>query len=236
MVSTVLRFGRTWSVAVGITFIAIALFIGMLTRWWFVVDGDNDVLAEFIEHRSSWATVIMKAATTLFNPVSAIVFSLLAGAVAWWWTKQWKNGLYIVAAVAVSGAITQVLKRIFERTRPPRLDQILVETDFSFPSGHATAVAALAVSIVLFLSYRGYHRRLELLVLAIAALTIATVAASRLYLGVHWFSDILAGTLIGTGTALALIPILPASARSHAVTRRSSLSSDATSRPTPQVS
>ncbi|GGG67695.1 phosphatase PAP2 family protein [Corynebacterium pelargi] len=89
---------------------------------------------------------------------------------------------------------------------------------------------------MLFLSYRGYHRRLELVVLAIAALTIATVGASRLYLGVHWFSGILAGTLLGAGTAPALITILPASARPHALYRRSSLSSDATSRPTPQAS
>ncbi|WP_222104964.1 phosphatase PAP2 family protein [Corynebacterium anserum] len=217
----VLKFGRTWSVAIGAFFITVAFVIGMLTRWWLVVDGDNDVLAEFIEHRSSWATVVMKAATTLFNPVSAIVFSLLAGAVAWSWTKQWKKGAYIVASVAVSGAITQVLKRVFERSRPPRLDQILLETDFSFPSGHATAVAALAVGIVLFLSYRGYHRRLEFVVLAIAAVIIATVAASRLYLGAHWFSDILAGTLIGAGTALVLIPILPASARSRSISATS---------------
>ncbi|MBC2681050.1 phosphatase PAP2 family protein [Corynebacterium sp. 4HC-13] len=216
-----LKFGRTWSVAIGAFFITVAFVIGMLTRWWLVVDGDNDVLAEFIEHRSSWATVVMKAATTLFNPVSAIVFSLLAGAVAWSWTKQWKKGAYIVASVAVSGAITQVLKRVFERSRPPRLDQILLETDFSFPSGHATAVAALAVGIVLFLSYRGYHRRLEFVVLAIAAVIIATVAASRLYLGAHWFSDILAGTLIGAGTALVLIPILPASARSRSISATS---------------
>jgi membrane-associated phospholipid phosphatase len=89
------------------------------------------------------------------------------------------------------------LKAFFHRGRPPAP---LVDTvGYSFPSGHAVAGAALAVALVLVAFPPGPRRRKwELLAVAFAFL----MAFSRVYLSAHWFSDVVAGVLLGAGVAL----------------------------------
>jgi len=88
-------------------------------------------------------------------------------------------------------------KHFFHRGRPPGA---LVETvGFSFPSGHAVAGAAIGVALVLVLLPPGSARRRW----EVAAAAFAFVMAlSRVYLLAHWFSDVVAGVLLGTGIAL----------------------------------
>ena len=103
------------------------------------------------------------------------------------WMLTWA-----VAEIALVGA-----KQFFHRGRPPGA---LVETvGFSFPSGHAVAGAAIAVALVLVLLPPGPTRRRW----EVAAVAFAFVMAfSRAYLLAHWFSDVVAGVLLGTGIAL----------------------------------
>jgi undecaprenyl-diphosphatase len=103
------------------------------------------------------------------------------------WMLTWA-----VAEIVLVGA-----KNFFHRGRPPGA---LVETvGFSFPSGHAVAGAAIAVALVLALMPPGpTRRRWELGAAAFAFV----MASSRVYLLAHWFTDVLAGVLLGTGIAL----------------------------------
>jgi undecaprenyl-diphosphatase len=102
--------------------------------------------------------------------------------------------IWLVAELAV-----RVFKVLYERPRPP---EALVETTgFSFPSGHAVATAATAIALVLVLLPPG-HRRRHWEVYAV--LFSFAMALSRVYLNAHWFSDVVAGTLLGAGVALAV--------------------------------
>ena len=103
------------------------------------------------------------------------------------WLLTW-----VVAEVALEFA-----KGFFHRGRPPAG---LVDTGgFSFPSGHAVAGAATAVALVLVLFPPGRERRRW----EISAVAFASVmASSRVYLQAHWFSDVVAGVLLGAGVAL----------------------------------
>lgn len=99
-----------------------------------------------------------------------------------------------IAATLILSTITcQVLKRKFVRTRPfDMVDGIYINKiqidKYSFPSGHTTAAFSIAVSLALFYTY------LSPILLTLCLL----VALSRIYLGVHYPSDVLAGSLIGT--------------------------------------
>jgi len=83
------------------------------------------------------------------------------------------------------------------RTRPP--DALVVTHDFSFPSGHAVAMASIAVALVLVTMPSGPQRLKWELTAAAAAFA---MDLSRVYLNAHWFSDVVAGTLLGAGVAL----------------------------------
>jgi undecaprenyl-diphosphatase len=102
------------------------------------------------------------------------------------------------AAAAFAGIAVLLLKALFDRPRPPvahtGLDPIgLVPGSASFPSGHAATAFAAAVAVGIV------HPRLRLPLLGLATL----VALSRVYLGVHYGSDVLAGTALGVAIGLA---------------------------------
>jgi len=103
------------------------------------------------------------------------------------WMLTWA-----VAEIVLVGA-----KHFFHRGRPP--GALVDVVGFSFPSGHAVAGAAIAVALVLVLLPPGpTRRRWELAAAAFAFV----MAFSRVYLLAHWFTDVLAGVLLGTGIAL----------------------------------
>ncbi len=108
-----------------------------------------------------------------------------------------RQGLVALTSLTISFGTTYALKRIIKRDRPfttyPFLKPAILETDPSFPSGHTTSAFASATS--LSLTCRKWY-------VVVPAYTWAgTVAYSRLHLGVHYPSDILAGAVIGAGSA-----------------------------------
>jgi membrane-associated phospholipid phosphatase len=99
-------------------------------------------------------------------------------------------------AVAAAGLLVTVLKELFDRARPPvsGIDAVgVIPASASFPSGHAATAFAAAVAVGMF------YPRLRRPLLALAAV----VALSRVYLGVHYASDVLAGSALGALIGLA---------------------------------
>ncbi len=126
------------------------------------------------------------------------------------------RGTYRVSAILigaiVSGSIlVAIFKDFLERPRPDLVHHLVSETSMSFPSGHAanSAIAYLTIA-VLFIRFER-HLGTRLFVIAMAALIVLAIGISRVALGVHWPSDVLAGWLLGTGWACfwALIVKLP---------------------------
>ena len=120
-------------------------------------------------------------------------------AVAVWlaFRRHWRAFAVWVLTWAVAELLLTGAKTFFHRGRPP-LPLVDVVT-FSFPSGHAVAGAATAVALVLVLLPPGPARRRW----EFAAIGFAFVMAlSRVYLNAHWFSDVVAGVLLGAGVAL----------------------------------
>jgi membrane-associated phospholipid phosphatase len=111
--------------------------------------------------------------------------------------RRWRRGSAFLLTWASSELVLTFLKDWFHRGRPTT--GLVDVVGFSFPSGHATAAAATAVALVLAFFPAGPRRRKWEW---IAALFAFVMAFSRVYLRVHWFSDVVAGVLLGAGIAV----------------------------------
>ncbi len=106
-------------------------------------------------------------------------------------------------AFSLSGAILIAawVKLLMARPRPP-VEHLQAVTSSSFPSGHATQASAFWLSLVLALHTAGAPPTITGVATVFALLIVLVVAASRVYLGLHYPSDVTAGVLLGTGWAL----------------------------------
>ncbi|MGV9638066.1 phosphatase PAP2 family protein [Nocardia rhamnosiphila] len=160
----------------------------------------------FIEHRSADATELASIITSLGSTASVAALALLLALVV---GRQRRN---IAAPALVLGIVTTavvastITKLIVARARPPLSARLVPETSYAFPSGHVTAVTALAGAVVLAYATRSGSPSRHYRVAAVVTLSvsvIAAVAATRLYLGVHWLSDVVAGAILGTAVTCA---------------------------------
>lgn len=142
----------------------------------------------------------------IFNVVGSTWFTLpiRVALTGYLWSKRRFEQLTVwVVAWAVSDIGVSVLKALYDRDRPP--DGLVSTTNASFPSGHAIAGAVTAVALVIVFLPAGAHRRIWEVV---AGLFAFLMALSRTYLRAHWLSDVVAGALIGTATAIAIAAIV----------------------------
>jgi membrane-associated phospholipid phosphatase len=154
--------------------------------------------------------VIEQALYTVRTPLGVAVFSFVtdfAGAatvvvvclLAVWILhsgRKWEYALGLLLAVAGSAVVDLMLKELIARPRPPEYMHAVIETSYSFPSSHAAAAAALYGFLALSAPYIASRRSQKPLIM-FCALVIVAVGFSRLYLGVHYFSDIIGGYVLG---------------------------------------
>lgn len=148
-----------------------------------------------------WVEELMRDLTALGG---LGVLGLLTLAAIAWLTMTRAYGMALLLAVAVLGGVllSTGLKSGFDRPRPDLVPHGTRVLSASFPSGHAmlSAVVYLTLGAMLAAAQRG--RRRKLFFVALAVLLTLIVGCSRVYLGVHWPSDVLAGWAAGASWAL----------------------------------
>ncbi len=158
---------------------------------------DRPVARWFVDHREPWMTRIMQLLTPLGSSAVLVPVIVTVGFVAWRGRHSWRGLGFLAIAWAGSQVLFRSVKVLTHRARPPAQLRIGHFTGWSFPSGHATQSVVLwgAVAIVLGSMTTSWRRRVTV---ATAALAITiTVGLTRLYLGAHWLTDVLAGWLLG---------------------------------------
>ena len=187
-----------------------ALLVGSLWVFMAVVQdvlaGDPLVRADLAvfqllqELRTGWADKIMVAITELGDPTVVIAVTL---ATLLWLARRynWRGMIYETAAVAVASLFTSLLKLTLHQSRPHSFYP--AATSFSFPSGHAAVSMALYGFLAIVAAWEA-PRRWQLAIATGTGLFIAAIAFSRIYLGAHWLSDILAGLAFGLAWASLL--------------------------------
>ena len=179
----------------------VAMFVGAVLD---MIDGsygfaslDDDVTQLGVANADTAAVKIITAITYLGDTVVVLAAMLAAGLIDFLRHRRAEVFLFLATVIFGEKLIVNGLKEIIDRGRPDVVQLIGWEGP-SFPSGHAAAAAAAWPAIALVLG-RGRKRTIRALLAASAALTAAAVAASRALLGVHWFTDIVAGIVIGYG-------------------------------------
>lgn len=141
---------------------------------------DQGILDFFIHHRMEVLNPVVIVFTILTGPTLVWFYSLIAAVVM--------RTAFPPLAVGIANLLSHVVKKVIERPRPEVADHLVVETNYALPSGHAVGAAAFAMVMTLMV------RRWWVLILWLIALLIGL---SRLYVGVHWPSDLLAGWVTG---------------------------------------
>lgn len=166
---------------------------------------DRPLLAFMIGIRTPWlddaATAYTDLAGTTIMPIIAVVTMLFLAVRR----RSWTPVILVVAAGGGSLLLTIAGKDIIGRARPDLADAVPpYETSPSFPSGHTLNAVAIAGILAYLLLLRQHRRATRVLSIAVAVVFAITVGASRVYLGHHWFTDVLAAFFLG-GAWLALV-------------------------------
>ncbi|KWS40009.1 bifunctional DedA family/phosphatase PAP2 family protein [Pseudomonas syringae] len=165
-----------------------ALFFGFPL----LADFDNGLMTLIQEHRSEATQHIVVFVTSIGDfraQLLAASLLIIVLAVA----RQWRHAAFALTATLGTAIANGVLKTFFARARP----EVLLEplTTYSMPSGHSSAAFALFMTLAV-LAGRGQPVRLRLTWMLVAGIPALAIALSRVYLGVHWPTDILAGMLL----------------------------------------
>jgi undecaprenyl-diphosphatase len=216
------RVWRSWWLT-SVTFVAlfaVGLGLGELVgadRQIRTDDLDHRVSAWVVAHRPAWPglTRLLRVASRIGDwevglPL-VIGVSVLLAALNRSGTPGIRRGEIGLWLVAIVGAqlLCNTLKAWFQRERPALLSRLVVEDSYSFPSGHSlTSSACLAVAAVLLvraLSNSSAWKR----VVAVGGcgVLIVLISVSRVWLGVHYLSDVLSGLVLGLGWAFAVCVI-----------------------------
>ena len=184
--------------------LALGLGVSAFVVWAFaeLVDGviegesrafDRAVLLWIHNRFPEWLDTPMRLITAL--GYYWVVLPLLAGAVLVFYLKGWRLSAVLLMVSTAGGVfLTTVLKAVFRRARPELFDSGYTASFYSFPSGHATVAVGFYGALTLILAYR--LRGLARWAVATGGvLLVLLIGFSRLYLGVHYPTDVLAGLL-----------------------------------------
>lgn len=156
----------------------------------------RDVAAQRTAALTDVARVVTWAGSAfLLVPLALIACLLLARA------SLRREALAVALSLGGAMLISDWIKLLLARPRPP-VEHLQTVTGSSFPSGHATQASAFWFSLVFVLPTAGASPKQTRVAAVLVLLIVLAVAASRVYLGVHYPSDVAAGMLIGTGWAV----------------------------------
>lgn len=136
----------------------------------------------------NWITFLGETSVVIAITAAVVIFLFIFKK-----NKAYAVG-FLTTIIGASGT-SYILKTLVERARPDGLIPAVTETSYSFPSGHATLAIALYGFLTYFLCKR--YPKNSVLIITLATLIILAIGFSRLYLGVHFPSDVIAGYLLG---------------------------------------
>ncbi|HHV5882927.1 TPA: phosphatase PAP2 family protein, partial [Streptococcus agalactiae] len=179
-------------------FIAIILFfsLGLVIKYWpdTVIAFDQTIQESVRGQLPNLSTRFFKLITVIGNTVSQIAIAIMS--VTFCYLKKWyPQARFIAVNAIISGICILSLKLIFQRVRPT-LPHLVFAGGYSFPSGHSMGTFMIFGSIIILLQYYMPNSIWKLLCQGILGLLIFLIGLSRIYLGVHFPTDVLAGFIL----------------------------------------
>jgi membrane protein DedA with SNARE-associated domain/membrane-associated phospholipid phosphatase len=199
-----LRPGRALGLALTLQLIALGL-----TGWAFgtlvndVLAGqgatrvDGPITRALAERRVDWLTSVLHGLTELGGALVLIPVALLAGLVAFRLTRSWTPLLALSAALLGAVLLDDLVKQLVGRPRPDVPPLVATAGGYAFPSGHATQSVAVYGGLAYLTAGLVHSWRAKVALWTGALMVILLVGFSRVYLGVHWATDVFGGYALG---------------------------------------
>ena len=167
-------------------------------------DFDLRITRELAQARTPLVTAIMTGFTSLCGPVTLLIICLALMVLI----RRKHYSIPIAVNLMMSVFLNFSLKSFFVRARPPIEFRAIAETGFSFPSGHTMAATAFYGFLIYLVWQSDMRKAAKNALTALLSLLIAGVGFSRIYLGVHYCTDVLAGLAVAAGYLLIYTSIV----------------------------
>lgn len=170
-----------------------------------VAELDRPALDAAESLRSPWLNTAVTAFTNIGGPIGMPILAVLVLVILTFRRRSWTPAIVMITAAGGSLLMTVVAKQFIGRARPALADAVPpFESSASFPSGHSLNAVVIAGVVAYLLMLRQTRRRSRFLTGGAAVLFALTMGLSRVYLGHHWFTDVLVAWTLGVAW-LALV-------------------------------
>ena len=139
---------------------------------------------------------------TALGGFTVLTLVTLVATLAFAMHRRWKHAGVMAGTILLAQGSSRLLKNLYDRPRPDLAPHLVEVYSGSFPSGHAMLSAATYLTLAALVAHLEVKRRAKVLVLDVALLLMAAIGFSRVYLGVHWPSDVAAGWCVGAAWAI----------------------------------
>lgn len=172
--------------------IIIFISISMLINFDKISYFDNLIYGIISKCINPTMTKIVKVVTSLANPITVVIFALIISLYLGIVKKDRKTAIIFCINLVIAALFNYLLKNIFVRTRPEMIN-IITETGYSFPSGHSSIAVAFYGYLIYLINSMNKKKKVNYIVSMFLTMLILLIGLSRVYLGVHYASDVVGG-------------------------------------------
>ncbi|WP_194948013.1 phosphatase PAP2 family protein [Actinomyces trachealis] len=185
----------TWPALLGVlTFLGLSLGLRLPTT---TSSFDQEIHRATVSWRPPTLTPLVSAVTSLGSPIGLALLTCLAA--AWWAMRRgWRPAAFTLCTMLGASLLSSGLKLLFAWPRPPLANLLgTPENNYSFPSGHSLGTAAFTTTLLCLAVLEPLSARHKTVAVACCVALPVFVGLSRIYLGYHWPTDVLAGWALG---------------------------------------
>ena len=195
---------RTWtrSALIVAVFAILVVLTTQVTAQGWLTDADVPVHDWFVDHRTDRWTTVADFVTNAGGPGWVVTTTIVLAAFVAWRRRSPMPAIFLLGIVETAAIASKLTKLAVGRDRPPEVSRLATVADMSYPSGHATHIAAFVGALWVVFEIRKHSTARIVSLATLSAFVVAAVACSRLYLGVHWLTDVVAGVLIAAVVVL----------------------------------
>lgn len=187
----------------------LGFFIGLsweLYEGGFANPVDSEILSLFIKSRTPLVNKLSVFITSIGSSQFTILISVISTIILLVAHKK-RDALFVIISCMGAGLLSFSLKFLFHRVRPESVSRLVDVNDYSYPSGHTIISVALFLSLF-FVSKKYFKKSISSVFLLLStSILIILVGLSRVYLGVHYPSDVLGSLLLGSGWVWGLYSV-----------------------------
>ena len=182
----------------------VAFCLAAAAIWFGWTDAIDTAVHDFaLGQRSPWFSPPMRAVSAVFAPLAASLLTAVIALCVAARTRRWRRPLLFAAGVLAAALAFRLVKELLRHPRPDTQGWLEYAGGWSFPSGHTTIATTVCLGIVAVFgtSWPKTWRRAAWVLAAVVA---AAVGISRIYLGVHWLSDVVGGVCLGVAASAVM--------------------------------